>query len=303
MPHYPPGFFLNPNNWAFLPRRPMLPAYPWTPSEQSVQWLPGGSGDPAVTHANTAQGLSDFADLRTTSTGILNIAPVAPTSGAHGPFIKKNFRGAAAQYIPPGAPLARGGERGGTDAWQASFGALAFPRGLQMESPPAAGGVAAAPGPSPLRAPFDWSSVRVGYGRNSEYAGNVSFGDREPWQGDAHAGYDGAYAQVVAEPFDGMAKPSAGEHLTSRWAFNDLSKNGTQLSFTMGDERDTPGPFKFVTDTPVERNADGSVTAISTVYGFDENTGAYTTFHAHPDAPAIFRIGEDGRLQVLSGEQ
>ena len=66
----------------------------------------------------------------------------------------------------------------------------------------------------------------------------------------------------------------------------------------MGDIGDTPGLFKFVTDQSVDAKPDGSVTATSTVYGYDENTGAYATFYATPQAPLRFRMDENDRLQV-----
>jgi len=103
-------------------------------------------------------------------------------------------------------------------------------------------------------------------------------------------------ADPNALPFHGAANPSAGEFLVSKFAFGEMSRN--DLSFTMGDIGDTPGPFKFVTDQSVDSKPDGSVTATSTVYGYDENTGAYSTFYATPQAPLRFWMDENDRLQV-----
>jgi len=84
--------------------------------------------------------------------------------------------------------------------------------------------------------------------------------------------------------------PRVRNDLASKIAFDDLSQGGTQLSFTMGDQGDTPGPFKFVTDGAFDLAPNGTVTATGTVYGFDENTQAYATFNGTPHAPVTFSM-------------
>ena len=196
MPNHPPGFFLNPHNWAFLPQQAMLPAYPWTPSREVAQWIPGDDGYREPMPANTAQGLLDVANLGTPANGLLNIAPADPISGPYGAFSEENFRGAAPQYVPLNAPLASGSELGGASFWQ---GSLADPNGRPpvaqssaprteavLQSAPASQVRAArafgpehyrgvAPQSSWMSAPSPWTTARGGFGNDGYrvYAGDT----------------------------------------------------------------------------------------------------------------------------------
>jgi hypothetical protein len=260
MPQYPPGFFLNPHNWTFLPQRPMLPAYPWTPSEESVRWSTIDRGDPQAP-GNIVRGLLDFPGPGTTGTGILDIAPAEPNWGGHRAF-SEDPAYAAPQYAPLSIPFDSHAEHDSANIPQALLGGAVPLRSLSTAWPPEGAGhpvatadvlspgrapalqqafgprdpLGMAPQAGPLNIPFFDTESRGSNG-NENYASNAvngGYGHEQPAPGSADGDYDRAYAQAASQPMYDLS----GENYTMKQDSSPQALDTTLNAIQLLSERD-----------------------------------------------------------------